>query len=93
MTEKQPANAFPATKLLEYLSRQGIHAELSMEPSPTGDVGHEVVAGMIIAQAQGSRAAYIVMGGYSHTRIGEYVFGGLTRTLLRDCPIALVTAR
>jgi len=91
--EKQPANAFPATKLLEYLSRQGIHAELTLEPSPTGDVGHDVVAGMIIARAQGSRAAYIVMGGYSHTRIGEYVFGGVTRTLLRDCPVALVMAR
>lgn len=91
--EKQEAKAFPATKLLEYLSRQGVHAELIVEPSPTGDVGHEVIAGMIVAQAQGSRAAYVVMGGYSHTRIGEYVFGGVTRTLLRDCPVALVMAR
>jgi nucleotide-binding universal stress UspA family protein len=32
------------------------------------------------------------MGGYSHTRIGEYVFGGVTRTLLNDCPVPLVVA-
>jgi nucleotide-binding universal stress UspA family protein len=90
--EKPGSDAFPGTKLLEYLSRQGIHAELCPEPSPTGDVGHDVIAGMIVAQAQGLGAQYIVMGGYSHARISEYVFGGVTRALLKDCPIALVIA-
>lgn len=90
---KQGLKDFPATKLLEYLSRHGIHAELMVEPSPTGDVGHDVIAGMIIAEARGAGAAYVVMGGYSHTRIGEYVFGGVTRTLLKDCPVPLVIAR
>ncbi|WP_309660922.1 universal stress protein [Sphingomonas sp.] len=91
--EKKPdAKQFPATKLLEYLSRQGVHAELATEPSPTGDLGHDVIAGMIIAQARGAGAAYIVMGGYSHMRIGEYLFGGVTRTLLRECPFSLVIA-
>ncbi|GAA3908500.1 universal stress protein [Sphingomonas limnosediminicola] len=89
---KQGPKDFPATKLLEYLSRQGIHAELMVEPSPTGDVGHDVIAGMIVAEAKGAGAAYVVMGGYSHTRVGEYVFGGVTRTLLKDCPISLVIA-
>jgi len=32
------------------------------------------------------------MGGYSHTRIGEYVFGGVTRILLTECPLPLVIA-
>ena len=83
---------FPATKLLEYLSRHGIHAELMVEPSPTGDVGHDVIAAMIVEQAKGAGAAYVVMGGYSHTRVGEYVFGGVTRTLLKDSPVSLVIA-
>jgi nucleotide-binding universal stress UspA family protein len=91
--DKQETKAFPPTKLLEYLSRQGIHAELVVEASPTGDVGHEVIAGMIVAQALASRAAYVVMGGYTHSRVAEYVFGGVTRTLLKDCPVALVVAR
>ena len=90
--DKPRSRAFPGTKLLEYLSRQGVHAELCPEPSPTGDVGHEVIAGMIVAQAQGLGAQYIVMGGYSHARVAEYVFGGVTRTLLKDCPVALVMA-
>lgn len=82
--------AFPRTRLLEYLSRQGIHAELVAKPSPTGDVEYDIVSAMIVAQATGAGASYIVMGGYSHTRFAEYVFGGVTRTLLQDCPVSLV---
>jgi nucleotide-binding universal stress UspA family protein len=91
--EKPGARAFPGTKLLEYLSRQGVHAELTLETSPTGDVDPDVVAGMIIAQAEGAGAAYVVMGAYSHSRVGEWIFGGVTRALLKDSPVALVTSR
>jgi nucleotide-binding universal stress UspA family protein len=28
------------------------------------------------------KAAYIVMGGYGHSRVSEYMFGGLTRSML-----------
>ena len=90
--EKRGSKAFPGTRLLEYLSRQGVHAELCTEPSPTGDAGHDLIAAMIIAQAEGLGAQYIVMGGYSHARVGEYFFGGVTRTLLEDCPVSLVMA-
>jgi nucleotide-binding universal stress UspA family protein len=84
--------SFPGTKVLEYLSRQGIHAELIVEQPPSKGAGPDVVAGMLVAQARGAGAGYIVMGGYSHTRIGEYVFGGVTRTLLTECPLPLVIA-
>lgn len=84
--------AFPGTKVLEYLSRQGVHAELTVEQPPSGDAGPDVVAGMLVAQARGAGAAYIVMGGYSHTRIGEFLFGGVTRMLLTECPVPLVIA-
>lgn len=80
------------TRLLEYLSRHGILAELSTESAPTGDIGHDVIAAVIVAEARGASAACIIMGGYSHSRFGEYVFGGVTRTLLKDCPIPIVIA-
>lgn len=89
---KADAKAFPGTRLVEYLSRQGIHAELTVTPPPTGDAAADVVAGMIESQALGGRAAYLVMGGYSHSRIGEYFFGGVTRTMLQDCPLPLLIA-
>jgi len=89
---EEDAKFFPGTKALEYLSRQGVHAELIIEQPPAGDAGPDVIAAMLVAQAHGAGAAYMVMGGYSHTRIGEYVFGGVTRRLLKECPLPLVIA-
>jgi nucleotide-binding universal stress UspA family protein len=84
--------AFPATDVLEYLSRHGIHANLKVEEAPAGHASQDVVSGMIVAEASAAGASYIVMGGYSHTRLGEYVFGGVTRTLLKQCSVPLVIA-
>ena len=91
--EKPSSETFPATRLLEYLSRQGIHAELISEPPAGRDPGHDQLSGMILAEANREGAAYIVMGGYSHSRAGEFVFGGVTRTLLNECALPLVIAR
>jgi nucleotide-binding universal stress UspA family protein len=78
---------FPSTTLLEYLSRHGIFAELEMRTT-AGDIEEALVS---FATRRG--AALIVMGGYSHSRAGEFLFGGVTRALLKDCPITLVVAR
>ena len=88
--ESTKNEAFPGTKLLQYLSRHGIHAELQVEPA-SGAEG-EGIAGVLLAYARANSAAYIVMGGYNHSRVGEFLFGGVTRTLLGDCPVPLLIA-
>jgi nucleotide-binding universal stress UspA family protein len=83
---------FPGTKLLEYLSRHNVHAELSLQ-NPPGSAGEsDVVAATLIAYARGLANAYIVMGGYSHKRVREIIFGGVTRSLLKECPLPLLIA-
>ena len=84
--------AFPGTKLLEYLSRHDVHADLSVQDPPGSSRDHDVVAATLVAQAKGIGAAYVVMGGYSHNRIRQFAFGGVTRSLLKECPIPLVIA-
>jgi len=79
---------FPSTRPLEYLSRHGIHAELRAEPRGNGGI-----AGKLVSYAVENGTSYIVMGGYSHSRAGEFVFGGVTRELLKQCPVPLVMAR
>jgi nucleotide-binding universal stress UspA family protein len=37
-------------------------------------------------------AAYVVMGGYSHSRVSEYVFGGLTRSVLAGSNVPVFIA-
>ena len=84
--------AFPGTKLLEYLSRHSINADLVEEQAPSGRGLQQFVPGALIAHAQALRAGYIVMGGYNHSRVGEFIFGGVTRELLGSSPVPLVIA-
>ncbi|MFM5916457.1 MAG: universal stress protein [Novosphingobium sp.] len=70
------AGDFPATESLRYLARHGISAEL-----------HQVAkAGSVEATIAGEvarlHAALLVMGAYSHTRLREFMFGGVTRSFL-----------
>lgn len=81
------ARRFPSTRLLEYLSRHGIHAELESFEEP-----HEMVAPLLMEAAGKAGARTVVMGGYGHSRIGQYWFGGVTRDLLESCPVALIVA-
>ena len=84
-TEAQES-AFPDTGLLEYLSRHGIAAVLETR------VARSDFANDLIEYAGLSAAQYLVIGGYSHSRSGEFLFGGVTRDLLRACPVSLVIA-
>jgi len=90
--EDQREKLFPDTRLLEYLSRQGIHANALTEPfiEPKGD--DQFLAEHMIARAEGLDRGYIVMGGYGHSRIAEYVFGGVTRYMLANAPVPIVIA-
>mgnify|MGYP003295823887 CR=1 FL=1 len=81
---------FPETRLLEFLSRHGIHAEFRQ--SPVSAANTEGVVSTILDRAAEVRAEYLVMGGYSHSRVGEYLFGGVTRSLLSNCPLAILVS-
>jgi nucleotide-binding universal stress UspA family protein len=90
--EEKKMEAFPGTKLVEYLSRHGIHADMHVEPI-SGSTEHQLIAAALLGHSEAMNASYMVLGAYSHSRIGEYVFGGVTRTLLSSSPVALVMAR
>ena len=77
----------PPIDLLEYLSRHDIHAQFDAWTSD-----EDRVQDLLIDYAAQKSASYIVMGGYGHNRAGELLFGGVTRSLLKACPVALVLA-
>jgi hypothetical protein len=89
---EEKKDSFPGTRLLEYLSRHDIHAELSVIEAGVDSGDDDVISATLIARAEAINASYLLMGGYSHSRIGEYVFGGVTRTLLGGCPVPLLMA-
>lgn len=93
ITEETKAEIFPSTRLLEYLSRHDVHAEYSVIEAGVDIHDAAVISDTIAARAQALRAAYLVMGAYNHSRLGEFVFGGVTRTMLAEAPVPLLIAR
>lgn len=77
----------PPTLLLEYLSRHGIHAQLD-----SWVLDDDSLPELLTEYAEEKAASYIVIGGYGHNRAGEFLFGGVTRSLLKGCPVTLVMA-
>lgn len=90
VTEEAKNDTFPGTRLLEYLSRHDIHAELSVIEARVDTRDEDVISNTLLARARAINAGYVVMGGYSHSRVGEYVFGGVTRTLLKGCSVPIL---
>lgn len=75
---KEKPGGFPGTEALRYLSRHGIAAELE-ELVRTGST-EETIA----SAAARFRSQLLVMGAYGHSRMREYLFGGVTRYFLED---------
>ena len=77
----------PATEAGAYLSRHGLKAELH-------EVTHDGCAtGERLLQAlRAIGGDYMVMGAYGHSRVREFLLGGVTRDLLRACPVPILLA-
>jgi nucleotide-binding universal stress UspA family protein len=72
------AQGFPPTEALRYLARHGIKAEL------TELVRGNSVEETLAAEVARLDAGLLVMGAYSHSRLRELLFGGVTRFFLDE---------
>ncbi|ARQ00020.1 universal stress protein [Pseudorhodoplanes sinuspersici] len=76
--EKDVSGADVAT----HLARHGINTEVVRIPAADIDV-----ANAILSHAADTDASMIVMGGFGHSRLREFVLGGATRGLLQSMTI------
>ncbi|MDE2410648.1 MAG: universal stress protein [Sphingomonadales bacterium] len=74
----EKSDAFPPTEALRYLSRHGISGDL-VEVAKANSV-EEALADAVRAAG----AELLVMGAYSHSRMREFLFGGVTRYFLEE---------
>ena len=74
----------PGADISAHLARRGVTADLTNVSSAGRG---ETTA--ILDQALAIDADLIVMGAYGHSRLGEFVFGGVTRDMLNTSPIPL----
>jgi nucleotide-binding universal stress UspA family protein len=78
----------PGADIALYIARHGAHVEVeqvSSRGSPVADI--------ILSYAADHGMDLIVIGAYSHARSVEVVFGGVTRTLLKQSLIPVLMSR
>jgi len=62
-------------------SKQDHHGlNVAIKRMPLGDLD---VAAVLLSHAADEDVDFIVMGGYGHSRLREFVLGGVTRSMLR----------
>ncbi len=75
----------PGADLGQHLARHGLKVEVKRITSPDIDV-----PSTILSYAADSSADMIVMGGYGHSRLREFVLGGATRGLLEAMTVPVL---
>jgi nucleotide-binding universal stress UspA family protein len=78
----------PGADIALYLARHGAHVEVEQVSSRGSPV-----ADLILSYAADHGIDLIVIGAYSHARSVEMVFGGVTRTLLKQAPVPVLMSR
>ena len=87
MVNGQRATAdLPGFDVTRNLARHGVKAELKTLPRG------EDVGALILSYAADANADMLVMGGYGHSRLREFVLGGATRTILSSMTLPVMMA-
>ncbi len=76
-SEAPKSNELPGADMAGHLARHGLKVDIKRIVAKDTDV-----ASTILSHAADSAADFIVMGGYGHSRLREFVLGGATRGIL-----------
>ena len=79
---KLKTDMVPGADLAAHLARHDIRVRLSTVPG-----GEIDAANALLSHAADSDADFIVMGGYGHSRLREFVLGGVTRAFIESMPV------
>jgi nucleotide-binding universal stress UspA family protein len=75
--DKGKNDELPGADIAQHLARHGLTVELKRIVSPDTDV-----ASTLLSHAADTSADFMVMGGYGHSRLREFILGGVTRGIL-----------
>jgi nucleotide-binding universal stress UspA family protein len=83
--ERGKGGELAGTRMARHLARHGLQVEVKRVSS--GDVD---VPSAIRSHAAETGADFMVMGGYGHSRLREFILGGVTRTILTSSTIPVL---
>jgi nucleotide-binding universal stress UspA family protein len=81
-SEPAKSDEMPGADIAQHLARHGVKVELKRIVTAETDV-----ASTILSHAADSSADFLVMGGYGHSRLREFVLGGMTREILASMTV------
>jgi len=82
--DEEPGRRSDVDRLIGYFACHGLKATAERLQPGAGDPAETLI------NAAAARADLLVMGGYGHTRLREWVFGGFTQRVLADAPLAVL---
>jgi nucleotide-binding universal stress UspA family protein len=68
-----------------FLARHGVRVVTQSEPQRETSIEEQ-----LFRHVNGGAGDLIVAGGYGHSRLGEWVFGGVTNALINDSPVPVL---
>jgi len=83
--ERGKGRELAGTNMARHLGRHGLNVELKRVSSGDGDV-----AAAIQSHAAEVGTDFMVLGGYGHSRLREFILGGVTRTILASTRIPVL---
>lgn len=85
MKTEVPRDELPGADIAQHLARHSLKVEFKRIVAGDQDVGS-----MILSTAADLGSDMIVMGGYGHSRLREFVLGGATRTILNSMTVPVL---
>lgn len=83
--ERDKSGEITGANMQRHLARHGIEVTIKRISATNADV-----QSAILAHARDSRADFIVMGAYGHSRLREFILGGVTRSILKAMPVPVL---
>lgn len=78
----------PGADIARHLVRHGARVEVKRLSSDGEDVG-----GVLLSRAEAISADLVVMGAYGHSSLSKWMFGSVTRTVLREARLPVMMSR
>jgi nucleotide-binding universal stress UspA family protein len=80
--ERGKEDEIPGADIGQHLARHGLKVDVKRITAGSIDVGNA-----ILSHAADMSADFLVMGGYGHSRLREFILGGVTRTILASMTV------
>jgi nucleotide-binding universal stress UspA family protein len=81
-SDRVKSDEIPGADIGQHLARHGLNVEVKRIVATETDV-----ASTILSHAADTGADFLVMGGYGHSRLREFILGGATRGILSSMTI------